>query len=108
MYPNANPATLPDLNDLKEYGAAHNDPPFLELLGDSLFALNHLRSAIRCYDESVQVDLHLNPSTTVASQDRRKLKMATVLYSGGEQGSAITVIQDVLSRGEDNPMGLVA
>jgi tetratricopeptide (TPR) repeat protein len=104
-YPDANHP--PDLKDLKHFGMAKNDPPFLELLGDTLFALNHLRSAIRCYDECVQVDLQQNPSVSIAIQDQRKLKMAQVLYKGGEQGSAITVIQDVLSRGEDNPFGLL-
>jgi tetratricopeptide (TPR) repeat protein len=104
VYPNAQ--TPPDVADLKDFGAATKDPPFLELLGDTLFALNHLRSAIRCYDECVQVDLEINPSASVKIQDGRKLKMANVLYTGGEHGSAITVIQDVLSRGEDNPRGL--
>ena len=42
---------------ITDYGYAKDDPPFLELLGDSLFALTHLRGAIRCYDEAVQVTL---------------------------------------------------
>ena len=102
----------PNLDDIQDYGVANNDPPFLELLGDTLFHLKHLRSAIRCYDETVQIILKLTNNKPTTAQlkeiDLVKIKMSNVLYAGGEHGSAIQVIQDVLSRGEDNSMALLA
>jgi tetratricopeptide (TPR) repeat protein len=103
-----------DLGDLSTFGWADGSETLLELLGDALFGLGQLRSALRAYDEAVQVSLKARrPGETEAAankrQDPRKIKMADVLYAGGQIGSAITVIQDVLSRGEnDHPRALAA